>query len=204
MHKIVWFAVIMMALLAQLEAQDNKRAIILINGTAYVADLAPNGSILHRYQSVPDYFSNGATDQQIIAKAESQGLNSDGSLELYAESLDSELVPDIQTFRRVEDYLAEGESQYIAFSRDRALLNQKAVDQVRSIADAFVAGRLSRLTIRSFHHDTTKSRTLANNRSKALFDLLTTFGMSASAIDIETPYGAEDDQLYYVYLTFEQ
>lgn len=183
-------------------AQNAKRAIILVNGTAVVADLASNGSVVQRYQSIPSYFNNNLSDQQIIAQAEASGLRPEGELQLYAESIDEEVIPQLSTFRKTEDFTADGECQYIAFSRGRALLNQQAVDQVRSIADAYLSGRIAKINISSYHRDSNASRTLAQNRANALVDLLTTFGMSLDAIEVRTPYGIEADHLYHVYLSF--
>jgi len=60
--------------------QQAQRAIILINGIAHIADLSPNGSVIAFYQSLPDYFKSGDSDQAFIARLEQQGLTERGSI----------------------------------------------------------------------------------------------------------------------------
>ncbi len=199
MNKLRLIAIMSVLTIGILSGQnDVKRSIILVNGVAHIADLTTNGSIVAQYQAIPNYFDNQLSDEQIIANAETQGLENGGSLELYADNLDTD-VPDITSFRRIDADKANSK-QYIAFSRDRALLNRQAVDQIRTISDAYTAGQITQVTINSYHKDDIKSRTLAENRSKAIMDLLSTFGVDKSAIQVNLPYGTEDENLYFVYL----
>lgn len=203
MIRLITLTILLFSGLQSVEAQKVIRSIILINGEPYIADLTSNGSVLDRYQKVPEYFTSQLNDEQIIAMAEKKGLISEGTIELYAESLDSEDIPSLSEFRPdIESITAS--KQYIAFTRNRAILNQKAVDQIRAISDAYQAGNLSSVIINAYHMDTESSRILARNRGNAITDLLITFGMPQSNIEINMPYGNQDDQLYYVYLSFTQ
>jgi hypothetical protein len=181
--------------------QNNIRSIVLINGEPFIADLSVNGSIVAKYQNVPDYFTNGLDDQQIIALAEKKGLISGGSLELYTDNLDDDKIPDISTFKNISTEPSNNK-QYIAFSRGRAILNRVSVDQIRAISDAYTENKISSITINAYHKDTEESRILAANRGNAISRLLSTFGVNSNDIQVNMPYGADGDQLYFVYLSF--
>lgn len=185
-----------------LNGQKLVRSIILINGEPYIADLTVNGSVVDRYQKVPDYFNSNLKDEQIIAIAEKKGLISEGNIELYADKLDNDDIPSLNSFRPSFDDISDNK-QYIAFSRNRAILNQQAVDQIRNISDAYQSGKVSKVTVNAYHFDTEASRILARNRGNAITDLLVTFGLPETNIEVNMPYGKEDDQLYYVYLSFQ-
>ncbi len=175
--------------------QQAQRAIILINGIAHIADLSPNGSVIAFYQSLPDYFKSGDSDQAFIARLEQQGLTERGSLDLYADQDDP-----LQTnFERVQEYTAD-EKQYIAFTRGRAILSRDAVSQIKSLADAYRSNEISEVIINAYHDDSQRQKRLALNRSKAIKDLLETFGIPNNHIQRNAPYGDEGDQLYFVYL----
>jgi len=175
--------------------QQAQRAIILINGIAHIADLSPNGSVIAFYQSLPDYFKSGDSDQAFIARLEQQGLTERGSLDLYADQDDP-----LQTnFARVQEYTAD-EKQYIAFTRGRAILSRDAVSQIKSLADAYRSNEISEVIINAYHDDSQRQKRLALNRSKAIKDLLETFGIPNNHIQRNAPYGDEGDQLYFVYL----
>ncbi len=176
-------------------SQEPFKAIVLINGDPFIVDLAGNGSILVRYQRVPDYFSSTTSDLAIIDQYSRQGLIAEQGLDFYREQIDS---PSAATTE-----VMTGE-QYIEFSQNRAVLNREAVDQVRAISDAFQEGRFRTVTIVSYHHDTLGSRTLAQNRSKAIADLLNTFGVPLENIIIELPYNARGSDISFVNLRFAQ
>ncbi len=179
-----------------LQSQDVKRAVILINGVAHVADLSNTGSVIAFYQSIPDYFNSSLSDSQIIARVERQGLSTEGKVDLYTNT---EEEPELTDFKRVQEYSVD-QKQYISFSRGRAILNKKAVDQIRALADSFQDQEISEIIINAYHDDTARQRLLAENRSKAIKDLLVTFGVTEFQIQRNLPYGNEGDQLYFVYL----
>ena len=176
-------------------SQQAQRAIILINGIAHIADLSPNGSVIAFYQALPNYFNSNDSDQEFIALLEQQGLKERGSLDLYADRDDP-----LQTnFARVQEY-AGNEKQYIAFTRERAILSRDAVSQIKSLADAYRSNEISEVIINAYHDDSQRQKRLALNRSKAIKDLLETFGIPTNQIQRNAPYGDEGDQLYFVYL----
>lgn len=203
MIRYITFIVLLFAYAASSYAQGTVRSIILVNGEPFIADLTVNGSVVAKYQKVPDYFTNGLDDKAIIANAERQGLKSEGSIELYADNLDDAPIPALSEFRSISDDNIDSK-QYVAFSRGRAILNRQSVDQIRAISDAYQTGQISEVVINAYHNDTEQSRILAKNRGKAISDLMTTFGMSPTSIQVNMPYGSESDQLYYVYLSFVQ
>ena len=197
---ILLFSIIFFAFF-DLIGQNNTRSIILINGEPFIADISVNGSIVAKYQNVPDYFTNNLDDQQIIARAEKKGLLAGGSIELYADNLEDDKIPDINSFKKLSADPAD-KKQYIAFSRGRAILNRVSVDQIRAISDAYTAKKISSITINAYHKDTEESRILASNRGNAISRLLNTFGVDNNDIQVNMPYGADGDQLYFVYLSF--
>ena len=186
----------LLLLSSTLLSQDIKRGVILINGVAHVADLSNTGSVIAFYQSIPNYFNTDLSDSQIIARVEQQGLNSEGKVDLYTNSEDE---PKLMDFKRVKEYSVD-QKQYISFSRGRAILNKKAVDQIRALADSFQNQEINEIIINAYHDDTSRQRLLAENRSMAIKDLLVTFGVNEFQIQRNLPYGNEGDQLYFVYL----
>ena len=176
-------------------SQQSQRAIILINGIAYVADLSPNGSVIAFYQSLPDYFKSRDSDESFIARIEQQGLTEGGSLDLYADQDD----PLQSNFARVEEYSGD-EKQYIAFTRGRAILSKDAVNQIKSLANAYRSNDITEVIINAYHDNSQRQKRLALNRSKAIKDLLGAYGVPYSQIQRNAPYGDEGDQLYFVYL----
>lgn len=176
-------------------SQQSQRAIILINGIAHVADLSPTGSVIAFYQSLPDYFDSSDSDQSFIARLEEQGLTEGGSLDLYADQDD----PLKSNFARVKEY-SEEEKQYISFTRGRAILSKDAVNQIKSLADAYRSNDINEVIINAYHDNSQRQKRLALNRSKAIKDLLGAYGVPYSQIQRNAPYGDEGDQLYFVYL----
>ena len=180
----------------QATSQEVKRSVILINGVAHVADLSTTGSVIAYYQSIPNYFNNPLSDKEIIAQAERIGLSNKGQVELYTNNPQE---PELSKFRRVTEFTSD-QRQYIAFSTGRAILNKTAVDQIRDLADLYQNQEISEIIINAYHDDTRRQRLLAENRSKAIRDLLITFGVNEQNIQRNLPYGNEGDQLYFVYL----
>ncbi len=201
MRKVILLLVLFFTInLSKSYTQSSSRTIVLINGTAHIVDLSTNGSILAQYQSIPDYFNSTKTNEQIIAEYETKGLNNLGQIELYTDYNQGKM-PELSSFKKSEIVLDENK-QYIAFSRGRAILNQKAVDQIRLISDAYQRNEIREIIINSYHDDSVRQRILAKNRSKAISDLLNTFGVQSKNIQINMPYGQENNQLYFVYLSF--
>jgi outer membrane protein OmpA-like peptidoglycan-associated protein len=191
---VITIAIILLAALTAY-SQQSQRAIILINGIAHIADLSPNGSVIAFYQSLPDYFKSNDSDQSFIARLEQQGLTEGGSLDLYADQ-DDPLQTD---FARIKEYSGD-ERQYIAFTRGRAILSRDAVSQIKSLADAYRSNEIKEVIINAYHDNSQRQKRLALNRSKAIKDLLETFGIPYKQIQRNAPYGDEGDQLYFVYL----
>jgi len=68
------------------------------------------------------------------------------------------------------------------------------------LADAYRSNEISEVIINAYHDDSQRQKRLALNRSKAIKDLLETFGIPNNHIQRNAPYGDEGDQLYFVYL----
>lgn len=187
-------------IIANASAQQAQRTVIMINGKTHLADVAQDGSIIARYQQIPDYFNGTLSDDQVIASIERSGLQSDGQISFYASDLDDNTPPILSSFS-YETEVPNSEERFILFSRNRAILNQQAVDKIRSIADQYEVGRLNQITMQAYYSETEASVILARNRTKAIKDLLMTFGMPENQISIETVRGNQDAHPYIVYLT---
>lgn len=184
-----------------LYAQNPTKAIVLINGQPFVVELMSDGTILKKYQGVPKYFSMAATDEAIIDQLSKQGLIEDSDFSVFR---DTDSVPEFgEGPAEIDGIDVLRDQQFISFSLQRAILNRDAVDQVRTIANAYQEGRFSRVFINAYHTDTERSRRLATNRANAIADLMETFGVKPSAINVNLPVTLNESSLSFVNVGFE-
>ena len=196
---ILPFALLLFAF--HLHAQNPSKAIVLINGQPFVVELMSDGSIFKKYQGVPKYFSMTSTDEAIIDQLSKQGLIEDSDFSVLR---DTEETPQFGAGpAKIDGIDVLNDQQYISFSLQRAILNRDAVNQVRAIADAYQEGRFARVFINAYHTDSERSRRLARNRANAIADLMETFGVNPSAINVNLPVTLNENALSFVNVAFE-
>lgn len=178
---------------------DLVKAIVLINGEAYLVDVTPNGNIVTTYQKINNYFKSSESHQSILTRLSGGKPSANGNSIVFYEK-ESEPVPTYSEENKTP--ISSGSAQYLGFSPRRALLQKAAVDQIRKIADQHRAGTISAINISSYHQDTYESRALARNRNQAVRDLLHAFGTPLSAISEEMPFGGTGVKSDYVRVQF--
>lgn len=150
-----------------------QKAIVLINGEAFLVDVDKDGTILTTYQKVNNYFTSSEPHEKMLVRLSKSTRNEQGGIAFY--ELEKEYkAPYIEENKAP---IARGNTQYIGFSPEQALLNKAAVDQIRKIAGAYSKGEIRTISIQSFYERSYKSRSISRNRSDAIKDLLAAFGV---------------------------
>jgi len=181
-------------------AQQPFKAIVLINGAPFLVDLAYDGSIAHKFQNVPNYFTQSTTDKEIISQLANQGLIEDDDFSVFQRPTASTTLTSKPDY--VDGVTIFRDRQFISFSLQRAVLNREAVTQVRAIADAYQEKRFEKVMINAYHIDTPESRILARNRANAIADLMETFGVSPGSINVNLPVTLRENNLSFVNISF--
>ncbi|MEL6122893.1 MAG: hypothetical protein AAFR14_04165 [Bacteroidota bacterium] len=184
---------------AKFDVEETKKAIVLINGTAYLVDVNESGNIINTYQRIENYFSTSESHESLLARLSDGAVSDDGSKIVFYEK-EVEPIPSytIENKQPVET----GTAQYLGFSPKRALLQTEAVQQIRKISESYQAGTISSIMIESYHRDDYRSRALARNRAAAIRDLLSAFGTDVSIISTMTPYALPDTKYDFVKVSF--
>ena len=175
------------------------KAIVLINGEAFLVDVTLNGNIVTTYQKINNYFKTSESHQSILTRL-SKGERSESGSSIVFYEKESEPIPSFTEENKSP--IAAGNAQYLGFSPRRAILQTAAVDQIRKIADEYQSGRIQSIGITSYHEDSYESRSLARNRSQAIKDLLHAFGVSYDVISEDMPFGGAGVKSDYVRVQF--
>ena len=178
---------------------DPFKAIVLINGEAFLVDLTENGAITATYQKINNYFSSSDSHNTILARLSKGALSESGKSIVFYEK---EVEPVVPFTTENKAAVAPGNAQYVGFSPRRALLQKEAVDQIREISSQYSQGAIQKINITSHHRDSYESRSLARNRAKAIHDLLGAFGVSTSIIEMSTPFGQPGSKTDFVRISF--
>lgn len=178
---------------------ESDKAIVLINGEAYLVDVNEKGTIITTYQKIENYFSTSESHNSILTRLSMGAIADDGKKIIFYEK-ESEPIPSYSSENNSP--VLSGNAQYIGFSPRRALLKKTAVDQIRKIAKGYESGSITSITVNAFHQDNYESRALARNRANAISGLLIAFGVNESAINTETPYGGPNTKTDYVNVAF--
>jgi len=174
---------------------DPFKAIVLINGEAYLVDLTESGNISATYQKINNYFNSSESHNAILARLSNGSLSENGTSIVFYEK---EVEPEVSFAAENKAAITPGNAQYVGFSPRRALLQKQAVDQIRAIANQYQNGIIQSISITSHHRDTYESRSLARNRAKAIYDLLGAFGVSTGIIQMDTPYAPPGSKTDFV------
>ncbi|MFT4566995.1 MAG: hypothetical protein ACI9FN_001957 [Saprospiraceae bacterium] len=201
MKKNIFSIIILVSALISLSftQSDPFKAIVLINGEAFLVDLTEKGAITATYQKVNNYFRSSESHGTILARLSKGTLSESGKSIVFYEE---EIEPVVPFTTENEAVVAPGSAQYVGFSPRRALLQKDAVDQIRKISSQFRQGVIQNITITSHQRDTYESRSLARNRAKAIHDLLGAFGVSTSIIDSSTPFAQPGSKTDFVRISF--
>lgn len=194
------FAIILFSILAMsFQLNDPVKAIVLINGEAYLVDITPKGNITATYQKINNYFSSNESHNALLTRL-SKGSREEGSNSIVFYEKESE--PIVPFTIENKQPVSPGNAQYIGFSPRRALLKTDAVNQIRVIAKQYKEGIIQRVHITSNHRDTYESRALARNRAQAIGDLLTAFGLPPSIIEKDNPFAGPGSNTDFVQINF--
>ncbi len=180
--------------------QETIKAIVLINGTAYLVDVTPKGDITTTYQKIENYFQTAESHSSIMTRLSKAERSESGSIVFYEQQ--SEPVPSFSEENKKP--VDVGNDQYIGFSPDRAILLKTAVDQIRRMADGYRTGTISKIAVTSYFLNNYRSKSLARNRAKAINDLLIAFGVPQSQISIATLPGNLNAKIDFVNIGFGQ
>jgi len=178
---------------------DPQKAIVLINGVAYLVDVTPKGSIIATYQKIDNYFNTSESHNSLLTRLSKGSISEDSKSIVFYEK-EAEPVKSFASENNAP--ILTGNSHYIGFSPSRAILKKTAVDQIRKIAKSYEHGNLTNILIQSYHQDSYKSRSLARNRANAISDLLKAFGVPQHVVTKETPYGGPNTKADYVGINF--
>lgn len=178
--------------------QETKKAIVLINGDAHLVDVSPKGDIVKTYQKIDNYFSLKESPSQLIARFANVPAIENSSITFF-ESED-EPTPTFTVENKAPVVI--GNDQYLGFSPGRAVLQKKAVDQIRKISKAYRNGDIQTIHATAYYSDNYRSRSLSRNRAKAIKDLLIAFGLPANMIQTKTVLGTSDVKIDYVNISF--
>lgn len=158
------------------------KAIVLINGEAYLVDVDKEGNILATYQHIRNYFSTNESHESILARLSKEASGDSRSIVFYEKQEEYKAPFAEENKAPVE----AGNAQYIGFSPGQALLNKSAVDQIRRIAKAHSEGKLESISMVSFYEPSFRSRSIARNRADGIRDLLKAFGFDSNFIETST------------------
>ncbi len=175
-----------------------KKAIVLINGEAYLVELSPQGDIKATYQKISNYFNSSESHFSIIKRlSQNESLPSSEIAFYQAES--EPAVP--YTAENLSTLSSEAQ-RYIGFSPWKAVLNFNAVNQLREIAAANKNGVLNTVLVDAYHINSYRSKTLARNRALAIKSLLVAFGVSEDHIITDIIQISPESKVDFVRITF--
>jgi len=157
-------------------AQSSVRTVVLINGEPYLAEVSTNGDILQRYQKVDNYFSTKESHGSIVSRLSKQAQPTGEPIVLFEK--EAEPVPSYTEENKAP--ILTGESQYIGFSPDKAILTKSAVD----------------------HVDSYRSRSLARNRARGIKELLGAFGTTRNKVNFEIRDASFGTKVDFVQVVF--
>jgi len=176
----------------------SKKAVVLINGKAFLVDVTPKGNITTTYQRIDNYFSTSESHDLLVDRLSKTAEPTDSKIVFFEK--ENEPIPSFSEENKVN--IDIGTQQYIGFSPERALLQKAGVDQIRKVAKSYRSRRISNINITSYHADNYRSRSLARNRVQAIKDLLHAFGVALSSISTQTLLGNADTKVDFVNISF--
>ena len=191
---------------AAIAIQPHKKAIVLIDGIAFVVEVSQKGAILARYKVLEDYFESNLSDADIIATVDPNIVIDRNVIDFYLdEETDvdgsADPKPPIATRSQSEEFTT---NQYVSFALNRAVLNTQAVIQIRKISQSYVSGQIKDIEILSFHTGDRTTSLLAQNRTKAISDLLQTFGVRERDISIKIEIAQAEANLAFVNISLSK
>jgi len=145
-----------------------------------------------------NYFDTKESHQSIVTRLSKNAEPSGESIVLFEKQ--EEPQPSYTEENKAP--ILSGQSQYIGFSPDKAILTKAAVDQIRLIADQFQAGQIGQIQIVSYHVDSYRSRSLARNRGRGIKELLGAFGTSRSKVTFEVRDASVGTKIDFVQVLF--
>ena len=186
--------------------QPSKRGIVLIDGIAFVVEMSDKGAILARFKKIDDYFETSLSDEEIVASIDPNVVIDRTVIDFYLDDASDEdgSADPIPPALPEMDVESESSSQYVSFALNRAVLNTQAVHQIRKISQTYLVGQIDKIEILSFHKGDRTTRLLAQNRSKAISDLLQTFGVNKNAILINVDRAPSDANLAFVNISLSK
>jgi len=140
------------------DVEDVKKTIILINGIAVLVDIDANGKVINNYLLVPDYFSSNDAHDLLVEKAEVE----------YEEEL------------AILD-----RSKLIIFGEESAMLNEAAVDNIRTLANLYNYGSIQNVNITAGHVENADDEDTVNDRINAITQMLEDFGVKEGDISAD-------------------
>jgi len=140
------------------DVEDVKKTIILINGMAVLVDIDANGKVINNYLLVPDYFSSNDAHDLLVEKAEV----------VYEEEL------------AILD-----RSKLIIFGEESAMLNEAAVDNIRTLANLYNYGSIQNVNITAGHVENADDEDTVNDRINAITQMLEDFGVKEGDISAD-------------------
>jgi outer membrane protein OmpA-like peptidoglycan-associated protein len=161
------------------QTPTTEKAIVLINGEVYLVDLSENGDIITTYQKIENYFSSTESHKRIITRLTGGALSETGDKIVFYEK---EVEPQPSYSSQNSLPINQAMARYIGFSPNKAILNKKAVDQIREIADAYKNGTIKDITITLLEAASYRERALSRNRADAIKGLLKAFGVADNYI----------------------
>lgn len=193
------YLLLMVIVLTSSTQSDPFKAIVLINGEAYLVDITEKGTITATYQKITNYFQTSESHSSILSRlTEAPRAEGGGRIVFYEKEVEPPIPFEIEN----ELPIINGNAQYIGFSPLRALLKKEAVDQIRNIARQYQSGVIQTIRITSQHRDSYQSRALARNRAQAIHDLLEAFGVTTSIIVQDIPYAFPGEKTDFVKISF--
>lgn len=131
------------------------KTIILINGTPFLVEMDANGTVLHNYLLVKNYFDSNDTHESLVAKASKEY---DDEIEML------------------------NNSRLVIFNEESSLLNDVAVDHIRDLADKYSRGVLQNINITAGRTTQNNDTIMATYRVDAIAQLLQDFGVAEGDI----------------------
>ena len=191
--------ILVVSLIQVLGQVEPVRAVVLINGDAFLVDVKQNGDIVKMYTEVEDYFTSSESHNSIVSRLSGSQPKEVATPIVFYEK---EEEPVVSFTAENADPIAIGNQHYLGFTPGRALLLKKAVDQIRNISKAYRAGTISTIAITSYSAGTYRSRSLSRNRANAIRDLLGAFGVNKSIVSTSSVEGDASTKIDFVRLTF--
>ena len=171
-----------------------------------MVEVSQKGAILARYKVLEDYFESNLSDADIIATVDPNIVIDRNVIDFYLdEETDvdgsADPKPPIATRSQSEEFTT---NQYVSFALNRAVLNTQAVIQIRKISQSYVSGQIKDIEILSFHTGDRTTSLLAQNRTKAISDLLQTFGVRERDISIKIEIAQAEANLAFVNISLSK